>query len=324
VLQQKDSVNNAYSNWQSSIEYRKQAELEQKTGRTPAYQVDQARQRELSSYDNYVTTTQNYEQTLDSFKVTMTLPVNSKLELDQNELTALSNIETGEPNVTSDEAINVALQCRLDLANSFDSIEDAQRKVKLAEEGLGVQLDITGSANVNSEPKRNFSNLQFHRGIYTFGASADLPFDRVNQRNTYRQALITLEQQQRQYSDDLDSVMLGVRQAYRQYIATAEQFVTQKKSLALAEERVKNMPLLLKSGRAVTRDMLDAQDSLLQSQNSLTSALIGHTMAKLNFFRDVGILQVKPDGMWTQSKTAVSRNQTNEREQNKQPSENNF
>jgi outer membrane protein TolC len=107
-------------------------------------------------------------------------------------------------------------------------------------------------------------------------------------------------------------------------MATAEQYITQKKSLALAEDRVKNMPVLLKSGRAQTRDLLDAQDALLQAQNSLTSALIGHTIAKLNFFRDVGILQVKPDGMWTQSKTEVSRNQTNEREQSKQSSEDNL
>ena len=84
------------------------------------------------------------------------------------------------------------------------------------------------------------------------------------------------------------------------------------------------MPLLLKSGRAKTRDLLDAQDSLLQAQNNLTSALVGHTIAKLSFYRDVGILQVKPDGMWTQSETAVSRNQTNEREQGKQSSEDNL
>jgi outer membrane protein TolC len=323
VLRQRDSVNNANSNWNSSVESRKQFEMEAKTGRTPTYEVDQARQRELSAYDSYVTTLQSYEQSLDLFKVRLTLPVNVPIELDQNELMALRNVATGEPNVTVDAAIDAALLCRLDLANSYDSIEDAQRKVKLASEGLGVQLDLSGRANVNSEPDKNYDNLQLDKGIYRFGVSADLPFDRKNQRNAYRRALISLEQQQREYSNNMDFVMLGVRQAYRQYMATAEQYVTQKKSLALAEERIKNMPMLLKSGRAQTRDLLDAQDSLLQAQNSLTSALIGHTMAKLNFFRDVGILQVKPDGMWTQSVT-VSKDQTNEREQGKQSSEDNL
>ena len=155
------------------------------------------------------------------------------------------------------------------------------------------------------------------------GLSADLPFDRKNQRNTYRQALITLEQQQRAYSQSVDSVVQSVRQDYRQLMATAEEFVTQEKSLAIAEERVKNMPLLLKSGRAKTTDLLDAQDALLLAQNNLTSSLVGHTIAKLTFYSDVGILQVKPDGMWTQS-AIVSKDQANEREQGKQSSKDNL
>jgi outer membrane protein TolC len=324
VLQQRDGVTNAKNNWNSSVEYRKQAEMEAKTGRTAPFEVDQARQRELSAYDSYVTTLQFYEQSLDSFKIRLSLPVNTSLELDQNELKSLQNYNTTAPQYTVDNAIETALSCRLDLANSADGVDDAQRKVKLASEGLGPQLNLTGSTTVNSQGNENIDNFQFHRGTYGLGLSADLPFDRKNQRNAYRQALITLERQQRAYSQSVDSVTQDVRQAYRQLMATAEQFITQKKSLAIAEERVKNMPLLLKSGRAKTRDLLDAQDSLLQAQNSLTSALVGHTIAKLSFYRDVGILQVKPDGMWTQSETAVSRNQTNEREQGKQSSEDNL
>jgi len=58
------------------------------------------------------------------------------------------------------------------------------------------------------------------------------------------------------------------------------------------------MPVLLKSGRAKTRDLLEAQDALLAAQNSLTAALIRHAIANLSFYRDVAILEVRPDGMW--------------------------
>jgi outer membrane protein TolC len=323
VLQNKDGVTNAKNNWNSSVEYRKQAEMEAKTGRTAPYEVDQARQRELSAYDSYVITLQLYEQSLDSFKIMLSLPVNTSLELDQNELRALQNYGTTKPQYSIDNAIEIALSCRLDLANSADAVDDAQRTVKLAAEGLGPQLDLTGSANVNSQGNAHIDNFQFHKGTYNWGLSANLPFDRKNQRNAYRQALITLERQQRAYSQSVDSVVQSVRQDYRQLMATAEEFVTQEKSLAIAEERVKNMPLLLKSGRAKTTDLLDAQDSLLQAQNNLTSALVGHTIAKLTFYSDVGILQVKPDGMWTQS-AIVSKDQTNEREQGKQSSKDNL
>jgi len=52
------------------------------------------------------------------------------------------------------------------------------------------------------------------------------------------------------------------------------------------------------------RDYLESQDDLLQAQNNVTSALVSHAIAKLNLFRDVGILQVRPDGMWEEKATA--------------------
>jgi hypothetical protein len=63
---------------------------------------------------------------------------------------------------------------------------------------------------------------------------------------------------------------------------------------------VESTTFLLQAGRVTTRDLLESQDALLEAQNSVTAALVDHAIAKLSFFRDVGILQVKPDGMWEQ------------------------
>ena len=56
--------------------------------------------------------------------------------------------------------------------------------------------------------------------------------------------------------------------------------------------------MLLQAGRVTTRDLLDSQDALIEAENSLTQALIDHFVAKLNFYKDVGILSIKPDGMF--------------------------
>jgi hypothetical protein len=70
--------------------------------------------------------------------------------------------------------------------------------------------------------------------------------------------------------------------------------------LKLAERRVEEQNLLLEYGRGTIRLLLETEDDLVQAQNDLTGALVNHTTAKMRFFRDVGILQVKPDGMWEQ------------------------
>jgi outer membrane protein TolC len=275
--------------------------MEAEAGRKPPFEVDQAKQSELLARDSYIRDQQRYEQQLDEFKRLLSLSTRTEVELDQNELEALKKIGATELGYVPDEAVDAALVQRLDLANSKDAIDDATRKVVVAADGLGADLNLIGSAGIGSTPETDFARLQFHNGTYSLGLKADLPLDRKAERNAYREALIALEQRQREYENDVDEVELEVRQAYRELREATERYETQTSSLELAETRVESTTFLLQAGRVTTRDLLDSQDSLLGAQNNVTAALVDHAIAKLSFFRDIGILQVRPDGMWEQS-----------------------
>ncbi|MFQ6036945.1 MAG: TolC family protein, partial [Sedimentisphaerales bacterium] len=301
VLQQKDAVTNAENNYKMQEESKKRLDELGKAGRVARINVDEAEQSLLSAQNAWVRAQQRYEQALDQFKIKLALPTDADIELDPNELIALkAAYEAGlsEPNYTVDEAIETALATRLDLANSIDAVDDAVRKLELAAEGLGLQLNLVGSLDVSSPDKTRFTRLQFQRGIYSLGGQADLPLDRKNQRNAYREKLITLTQQQRTLENELDNVKLQVRNALRQLREQAESYRIQKLAVELAQRRVESNQLLLDAGRIEVRLLLDAQNALLAAQNAFTAALVDHTIAKLSFFRDVGILQVRPDGMW--------------------------
>ncbi len=303
VLQRRDAVTNAENNYNSRVASRERLEMEAEAGRKPNYEVDQARQSELSARDSYLRALQTYEQRLDEFKILLSLPTRTEIELDQNELKALETIGVTKPDYDLNAAIETALAQRLDLANSADAVQDSERKVIVAADNLGVELNLIGSANVNSAPKTKFERLQFQNGTYSFALEADLPLDRKAERNAYREALIALEQRRREFQGDVDEVELDVRQAYRQLVEAAERYQTQKTSLEVAETRVESTTFLLQAGRVTTRDLLESQDALLGAQNDVTAVLVDYAIAKLSFFRDVGILQVRPDGMWEQGNT---------------------
>jgi outer membrane protein TolC len=304
VLQRRDAANNAQNNHTSRVESRKRLEMEAEAGRKPPFEVDQARQSELNARDSYVRAQQSYEQQLDEFKIILALPTRTEVVLDQNELKVLGDIGVVGPDYDLDAAIETALAQRLDLANSADVVDDAERKVIVAADNLGVELNLLGSAGVSSTPETDYKRLQFHRGTYGLGLEADLPLDRKAERNAYREALITMEQRQREYQNAVDEVELDVRQAYRQLREAAERYETQMISLQLGETRVESTTFLLQAGRVTTRDLLDSQDARLEAQNNLTAALVDHAIAKLSFFRDVGVLQVRPDGLWEQTEPA--------------------
>jgi outer membrane protein TolC len=299
VLQLRDAVTNSENNYKRTVESKERLEMEAEAGRKSRIDVDEAEQNVLTAESRVVADRERYEQSLDAFKISLSLPTDANVTLDQNELNALEEMGISEIEFTLDEAIETALLQRLDLHNSADAIDDELRSVQLAAEGLGPQLNIGGGIDeVASRRESNFSGLRFSEGTYSFGFDADLPLDRKTQRNNYRRTLIELERQQRQYGEDIDRIKLAVRGAYRRLRETADRYKIEKNSLKLAEERVEMNKVLLDAGRVTTRILLISQDALLEAQNNVTRALIDHLDAKLSFYRDVGIMQVKPDGMW--------------------------
>jgi len=299
VLQKRDTVTNAFNDYQRRLQSKDRLAMEAQAGRRKKFEVDQAHTDVLKARDQYVRAQREYEQALDEFKIKLALPTDAVVELDQNELKALVNVEITKPDYTVEMAIETALEQRLDLVTTRDRVDDSKRKIEVAINNFEAKLDIVGSANVGSAGKTDFGKIQFHNGTYTLGLDVDLPFDRKKERNDYRKALIALNRQQRQYEAQLDNVKLNIRQAYRELDEASQRYEIQQNSLELAKKRVESTMMLLEAGRTTTRDLLESQDALLDAQVSLTTAIVNHAVAKLNFFRDVGVLQVKPDGMWT-------------------------
>jgi len=194
--------------------------------------------------------------------------------------------------------VAAGLKLRLDLANTRDAVDDARRKVDVAADALGAELNLTARADVPMTDPKDITRLKFNRGIYGVGLDADLPLDRKLERNLYRQALITLVDSKRTYGEQADQVRLDVRQAHRDLLEAHTSYKIQQTSLKLAEKRVDMQMILLQEGRATTRNYLDAQEDLLLAQNAKTAALVEFTLALLRFHRDIGLLQVLSDGMW--------------------------
>jgi len=299
ILQQENRVANEKNNYEMVSDSQLRLEMEGKAGIRDSFEVDQAEQNKLNAKDRYISAQRQFEQLLDEFKIRLTISTSDDIVLDPNELEALKTGEVSDPEYNLRDAIDTSLVNRLDLANNKDRIDDAARKIIVAENNLKADLNLSGGLSAPSKGKTDFGKIQFQDGTYFIGVETDLPFDRKSERNAYRAALITLEQFQRDYENETDQVKLQVRQAYRRLIESAESYKIQQVSLKLAEKRVESTSLLLDAGRVQTRDYLDAQNALLVAQNASIAALINHSIEKLNFFRDIGVLQVKPDGMWT-------------------------
>ena len=236
--------------------------------------------------DAYVQLEEVHQQVLDKLEINTGSPANINLQSSRE-----------KRGFSETDAVETALVLRLDLANKADAIYDAVRKVQVAADGLGTDLNLIAGTGI---PSRDLSTSEMKQVGDTFivDLELNLPLDRLAERNIYRKALIILNQRQREYEEMVDWVTLEIRQAYRDLTKAAERHCVQLESLELAQKRFDNTFLLLQYGRANSRRVLNAQADLFRAQNAATEALVGHTVAMLNFYRDAGVLAVRPDGMW--------------------------
>jgi len=338
VLRQMDEVTNARENYTSSIASARWSRRRAEAGRLREIEVDQAVQRELSARNNWISSQARFENRLDTFKNAIGLPTDARIELDRSELDLLrANIEeiidaflekaqserseesgpadgevvieppsaedAGAFEMDETRAIQLAFDNRLDMRVTIGSVYDAQRWVVVAADALGAELTLLGSAaygegrSIGTADQEN-ADLKLSEGWYSALISLDLPIERTSERNSYRNSLIELERTVRNVQTLEEQIKLSIRSQLRTLLESREALKIQAQSVAVAEKRVRSSTVFLEAGRIEIRDLLDAQDALLQAQNSLTAAIINYRIAELEIQRDMGLLEVDEKGLW--------------------------
>ncbi len=201
-------------------------------------------------------------------------------------------------------AIKLAFENRYDLKVADGQVYDAQRAVVVAADALGAELTFLGSVDIGS--RRNLAtsatsdNSRFvaDRGVFSTLLTLDLPLDRTSESIDYRNSLIDLEQAVRNMQTTEDTIKTEIRNTLRDLLEARENMYIQAKAVSVAEKRVKSVNMFLDAGRAQIRDLLEAQDSLLSAQNSLTAAVVNYRTAELAIQRDAGVLEVDEKGLW--------------------------
>ena len=300
VLQDKDAVRNSYNNYLNLQKARDRAEAMAEAERLARYQVDQARQSELSARVKYLKAVESYRQALDSFKQRLSLPLGEALRLEDRALTEL--VAQGLTPLELDERQGylMAVTNRLDVLNEVDRFEDAQRKVRVAASDLKPGLDLVVDASLKKQFYSSFSPEEF---ASTSGLKLKLPLNQLTERNAYRTSLINFEKQMRKLATELDSLRENIREGIRALEQERENYFIQKAALELARQQVEVMPLLLQNDDADIRDQLEAQADLVEAQNDVTSAVVDYHVARWNLLKNLGALSVEGEQFWLKNQS---------------------
>ncbi|MEM9283603.1 MAG: TolC family protein [Verrucomicrobiota bacterium] len=295
VLEARDRAQNnyvAYKGFLGSVE-REKALVEEE--RSTLTQLGQLQQAALRAESRWVNAVRSYETQLDNFKILIGLPVEENVILEASELEGLRIVE---PGISREEAVRVALVTRPDLATSRDLVEDAERQIKVTKNGLLPGLDVSLDYNSLSNPRDTTPGVNFDRRRWRGTLDLDLPLDRKAERNNYRAAQIFLDRAERSLSLAEDEARLEIFDAWRDLDQARLNHKIAEQGVSLADRRLEEQLLLAELGGGRARDLVEAQEDLVDAQNQRTASLVDHALARMRLWRDMGILYVSEDGSW--------------------------
>jgi outer membrane protein TolC len=300
VLGNRDVARNFFLNLQSSRKNAERSRALAQEGRITQSDLGRLEQQVLSAESTWVNAVRNYQQSLDNFKFLLGLTTDANLVLDDREL---GTLQIRDPNLSVEDSIRIALAARLDYLNAKDELSDAERKVNLAINFLKPQIDFGTTVALNSNPNRNtgFQLPDPQRYSWNAGLTVDPGLDRKAERNAYRTAIIARNQASRAIAQQEDSIKLQVRDSWRTLDQAKRNYEISEIGVKLAERRVEEQNLLAELGRAKAQDQVDAQNDLSNSKNQRTQALVTHTIARLQFWDNLGILYIKDNGQWEET-----------------------
>ena len=123
-----------------------------------------------------------------------------------------------------------------------------------------------------------------------------LPLDKRKERDAVKSAQIALAAASRSVTEKRDSIRVGIIDSFIQLKTLEQTSRIELKNTDIARRRADFAVLRFKSGELSNRDVVEAQNELLSARNAHVRALVEYEQQRLQLLRDIGMLDVQPDG----------------------------
>lgn len=259
-------------------------------GRVREFERAIAENQVLTATASLASLRESYILSLDRFKVRLGLPVDRPLTVEP------LTISLPEPDSTIEAATAAALEYRLELQNARDQVDDSRRAVANAKNRLLPDLNISGDVGVPTSSNEGVGGVGFDPEDLNWSAAAtlSLPLDRRGEALALRQTIIRLQQAERSYEQDRDSVVVEVRGALRTVDLARFRLNLAERAVEINRRRLEEQQL--KIDQVEPQQVIDTENDLLNAENARDDAVRDLRVAILNYLLASDQLRVAPDG----------------------------
>jgi outer membrane protein TolC len=293
LLAQKERLENIQQRFESvEFQFRRTQALFE-VGRQEQIEVLRAEIEVLRVENDLVNERQGFALALDQFKLSLGLPISVELNL------APDPPEFRPVPVSLASAVDAAMANRFDLANAREILEDTERALRIAKQGLLPDLSLTATAGRTAATRDRPLDYRFDDRSRSIGLFLEVPLERTFERNALRRAEIALDRERRAYQGTRDALVVEVRETLRGLRQAEVNLRIQERLIEVEERRVRKATLDFEAGTIGNRDLLEAEQSLLDARNTRIQVLVNYEILRIELERSMGTLEIDDEGGWT-------------------------
>ena len=221
--------------------------------------------------------------------------------------TRVEEIDIADFDIPQEQVVLNAVENRLDLMNEKAKVTDARRRMEVLANKLMATVNFVLEGDIRNAGGANPVDFAGKYSEIRTGVRFTAPLVRVQQRNEYRASLIAYQRARRDYMALEDQVKLQVRRNWRQLSVQKRNLETSRLQLRLAARQYESavdeamapaQPGAASRSGLLGTNLIQALNSVVSAQNSLIQNWVTYEQNRLGIYRDMGIMEIGPDGMW--------------------------
>jgi outer membrane protein len=264
------------------------AKLKSKMGLSDPLDIYRSEIEMRQAEDSLKASQERFQESEDAIRDLLALPPDIPLFVD-------IPMEYNPNNIEFDEALQIALNNRIELDQANDQVTENTRLSKLAKNRLWPELNLTLNYS-NLAQDQVFTETWRKRRESTWGVgfTTSTDFNPVAEKASYEQSLLAIEISNRGVEQATANITFEVKRSLRLLNRTLERIELQKKQMRTTEGELRLAQVKFDRGMGNNFDLIQAEKSFRSAQLSYWTALIDHILGEYQLRMTLGLLMEKP------------------------------
>lgn len=240
------------------------ARIKERVGLATPIDVYRAEIRLKDAEDSLTLAHEALRNAKDRLKVILALPLEKPIDVS-------APLEYVPVSIDSDDAIEIALNNRVELEQTKDEIREARRKSGIARHNLLPQLDLVMGYARSSSSDDFGRSMRFEEDTWSINLVSSTDWARTSEKAAFQQTLINIKTVRMNLEAREDEIKRDVRRQLEALMRADERIKIRNEQIRQAEGKLALAKIKFNYGMADNFDVIEAETELQRARDNLLS-----------------------------------------------------